>query len=80
MIYETVVDTLQTDPVLLDVPGLRDRGTVFIDQRPVGVLSRTEQIFSLPLQVSPGQRLTIVVENQGRICYGPELADRKGKK
>ena len=30
----------------------------------------------MPLQVSPGQTLTIVVENQGRVCYGPELADR----
>ena len=39
---------------------------------------RTEEIFSLPLQVQPGQRLTIVVENQGRICFGKELADRKG--
>ena len=32
----------------------------------------------MPLQVLPGQRLTIVVENQGRICFGAELADRKG--
>ena len=39
---------------------------------------RMEKIFSLPLQVQPGQSLTIVVENQGRICYGAELADRKG--
>ena len=39
---------------------------------------RTEEIFSLPLQVQAGQSLTIVVENQGRICFGAELADRKG--
>ena len=30
------------------------------------------------MQILPGQTLSIVVENQGRICYGPELADRKG--
>ena len=39
---------------------------------------RMEEIFSLPLQVQPGQSLTIVVENQGRICFGADLADRKG--
>ena len=78
MVYDTEVAGLHTDPVLLNIPGLRDRGTVFVDQKPVGVLSRREQIFSLPLQVLPGQKLSIVVENQGRICYGPELADRKG--
>ena len=37
---------------------------------------RSEEIYSMPLQISQGQTLTIVVENQGRICYGPEIADR----
>ena len=93
MVYETKVSSLQTDPVLLSVPGLRDRATVFVDSKPAGVLSRflfkldsicyriylrSEEIYSLPLQISPGQALTIVVENQGRICYGPEIADRFG--
>ena len=41
-------------------------------------LFRTEEIYKIPLQILPGQTLSIVVENQGRICYGPELADRKG--
>ena len=40
MVYETEVSSLQPDPVLLSVPGLRDRGTVFVDSKPVGVLSR----------------------------------------
>jgi len=78
MMYETHIPTLQTDPVLLNIPGIRDRGTVFINERPVGVLSRSEQIFSLPLQVMPGDKLSIVVENQGRICFGSDLADQKG--
>ncbi len=92
MVYETEVSSLQPDPVLLSVPGLRDRGTVFVDSKPVGVLSRfsvvnwiigisriylrSEEIYSLPLQITAGQTLSIVVENQGRICYGPEIADR----
>ena len=57
---------------------MRDRGYVFVDDQPSGVLSRSEQIFSLPLQVLPGQKVSIVVENQGRICYGSNLADMKG--
>ena len=40
MVYETKVSSLQTDPVLLSVPGLRDRATVFVDSKPAGVLSR----------------------------------------
>ena len=40
MVYETEIGSLQPDPVLLSVPGLRDRGTVFVDSKPVGVLSR----------------------------------------
>ena len=40
MVYETKVSSLQTDPVLLSVPGLRDRATAFVDSKPAGVLSR----------------------------------------
>jgi len=79
MIYETKIsDHRQTDPVLLSVPGLRDRGYIFLDYHPKGILSRIEDIYSLPLQVLPNQTLSIVVENQGRICFGADLADRKG--
>ena len=78
VMYQTEIPGLQTDPVLLQVEGLGDRGTVFVDEDYVGVLSRSEKIFSLPVQVKPGQQLSVLVENQGRICYGPHLADRKG--
>ena len=41
MIYETKIsDHRQTDPVLLSVPGLRDRGYIFLDYHPKGILSR----------------------------------------
>ena len=40
MIYETKVTGVQSNPVLLSVPGVRDRATVFVDQSPIGVLSR----------------------------------------
>merc|ERR1712113_1174914 len=66
MIYSTEIPKLFTDPALLEVAGLRDRGYVFLDEQPVGILSRSEQIFSLPLQTQVGQKLSIVVENMGR--------------
>ena len=40
VIYETDINDLVTNPVELSVPGLRDRGTVFVDYKPAGVLSR----------------------------------------
>ena len=36
------------------------------------------QIHNVHVQASPRQKLHIVVENQGRICFGSQLADRKG--
>jgi hypothetical protein len=53
------------------------------------VLSREQGVYGLPIQVGPhqpglcpqasaGQRLHLVVESQGRVCFGPDLADSKG--
>jgi len=79
VVYDTELpEHIFPDPVLLSIPGLRDRGYIFLDYRPVGVLSREQAIFSVPLQASPRQKLQIVVENQGRVCFGSQLADRKG--
>ena len=59
----------------------------------MGILSREQGLFELPLQVSvslaehlvipmlqarAGQSLHIVVESQGRVCFGSQLADNKG--
>jgi len=79
VVYETVLgDGPFIDPVLLSVPGLRDRGYVFLGGRPAGVLSREHDIYEVPVQAYAGQKLTIVVENQGRICYGQGITDPKG--
>jgi len=78
MLYETTIPGLFRDPAILKIPGLADRAQIFLDYRFVGLLSREENQFSLPIQTKHGQRLSILVENQGRICYGEKLADRKG--
>lgn len=42
----------------------------FITQKFVGVLSRENAIYSLPLNLGVGSKLQLIVENQGRINYG----------
>merc|ERR1719244_476254 len=78
MLYETVIPGLFRDPAVLQISGLADRAQIYLDSRFVGLLSREENQFDLPMQTRAGQLLTIIVENQGRICYGASLADRKG--
>lgn len=42
-----------------------------------GILSRMYYVDSLPIHIRYKQLLQIVVENQGRICYGPNTNDFK---
>ncbi|MEV7416548.1 beta-galactosidase [Streptomyces sp. NPDC089919] len=63
----------------LRVDGLADRAQVFLDGRPLGVLERDRPEEALTVRVPEGGAvLDLLVENMGRINYGPLLADRKG--
>ncbi|XP_075226343.1 ectoderm-expressed 3 [Lycorma delicatula] len=66
------------DPSQLYVPGIRDRAIVFINQVPVGILSRFRNIFSIPLKAHSGDTLSLLVENEGHINYGTYINDTKG--
>ncbi len=58
---------------------LRDRALVFVDGALHGVLEREFPERALSLEVpAGGAALDILVENMGRVNYGPELLDRKG--
>ncbi|MFF4935059.1 beta-galactosidase [Streptomyces griseofuscus] len=58
---------------------VHDRAQVFVDGQPVGTLERESQENALTLRSpAPGARLSILVENQGRVNYGPRLKDWKG--
>lgn len=46
----------------------------FIFKVPVGILSREDQISELTISILENQVLSILVENQGHICYGPYMA------
>lgn len=77
VLYETDLPTLTRDPSNLVINEIHDRGQVFIDGRFVGVLSRENNISSLPINSKRGKKLQILVENQGRIGSGVNF-DFKG--
>lgn len=77
VLYEADLPKFTRDPSNIYVNELRDRAQVFIDGRFVGVLSRENNIYSLPVSAGYGKRIQIFVENQGRINF-QENFDLKG--
>lgn len=62
----------------LHVQDVHDRAQVFLDGRLIGTIERWDQkpiIVDIPAQ---GATLDILVENMGRVNYGPRLKDPKG--
>ncbi|SDL60618.1 glycoside hydrolase family 35 protein [Microbacterium azadirachtae] len=63
---------------VLSVDVLHDRAVVFLDGERLGVLERDgERSLVLPADGGSGL-LTLVVESQGRVNYGPHTGERKG--
>jgi beta-galactosidase len=63
---------------ILKIAGLADFALVFIDGKRVGILDRRLAQDSLELAVAAGShRLDILVENLGRINFGPNLLKNK---
>ncbi|WP_243399376.1 glycoside hydrolase family 35 protein [Cryobacterium zongtaii] len=61
---------------VLSFAEVRDRAQVFVDGNPVGVLHRDHHDRSISLP--PGERLDLLVEDQGRVNYGPRIGEDKG--
>ncbi|GAA3598056.1 glycoside hydrolase family 35 protein [Kribbella ginsengisoli] len=74
-IYRTELDV--EGPALLEVGEVRDRAQVFLDGHPVGVLERENHDRAILLPHGRG-RLELVVEDQGRVNYGPRIGEPKG--
>lgn len=70
ILYETILPKTSRDPALLKLAELRDRAYVYVNRQFVGILSRENKIYSLPISLTMGSELQIVVENEGRINYG----------
>ncbi|MCH5199056.1 MAG: beta-galactosidase, partial [Oscillospiraceae bacterium] len=58
---------------------VHDRAYIFVDGEYCGRYYRNDEKQKLNIKIpSGGAELTILVENMGRVNYGPELADKKG--
>ena len=65
-------------PSVLSIDEVRDRAQVFLDGRNLGVLARDHRDRSLTLPGPAEGRLDILVEDLGRVDYGPRLGEPKG--
>ncbi|TDD53298.1 beta-galactosidase [Kribbella antibiotica] len=74
-LYRTSLD-LEGSPIL-QLGEVRDRAQVFLDGDPVGVLSRADHDRAITLPRGRG-RLDLIVEDQGRVNYGPRIGEPKG--
>lgn len=59
----------------LDVSDVHDYATVMADGRPLGTLDRRLSQHELPVDLTSGDTLDILVENMGRINIDPGMAD-----
>ncbi|MFF3248136.1 beta galactosidase jelly roll domain-containing protein, partial [Streptomyces sp. NPDC002870] len=77
VLYETVLSA--PGPALLEFEQVCDRAQIFLDGQPVGVLERENHERALAFTVPHADTvLSVLVENQGRVNYGPGIHDRKG--
>lgn len=59
----------------LEIPGLRDYATIYVDGEKVGELNRYYKNYSMDIEIPFNATLEILVENMGRINYGPEIVN-----
>ncbi|PZE63850.1 beta-galactosidase family protein [Curtobacterium sp. MCBD17_021] len=76
VLYRTEVD-LPEGGVLTVAEEVRDRVLVSLDGRPVGVLEREHHDRAIALPPATGL-LELLVEDQGRVDYGPRIGEPKG--
>ncbi|MCA0757694.1 beta-galactosidase [Paenibacillus sp. N4] len=78
IVYSTRISGPRTE-MKLNIQEVRDRAMVFVDGAYQGVIERwnpaSEVKFAIPKE---GVALTLLVENMGRVNYGPYLKDPKG--
>ncbi len=74
----TLTGPSETRPLILE--HVHDRALVYLDGKLVGIRERTGRMdeITVPLQKDVMTKLDILVENRGRINYGPKLFDKKG--
>lgn len=61
----------------LEIPGLRDYATIYVNGEKAGELNRYYKNYSMDIEIPFNASLEILVENMGRINYGPEIVNNK---
>ncbi len=78
VLYRTALDGPTRGTI--EVPGLHDYATVYLDGQYITTLDRTKNQYTIALPETdlPSKQLDIFVEGMGRINYGREMTDPKG--
>ncbi|WP_431277929.1 beta-galactosidase [Leifsonia poae] len=75
VVYQTEID--MPEPAVLHLGEVRDRAQVLVNGCRIGTLHRDHHDRAITLAPSRGT-LTVLVEDQGRVDYGPRLGEPKG--
>lgn len=75
-LYRAQIDC--AGPAIFEVEEVRDRAQVFLDRAGVGVLARDHHDRALALPAEARGTLDLLVEDQGRVDYGPRIGEAKG--
>jgi beta-galactosidase len=78
ILYRTHISGPRPEAMLI-AHEVRDRAQVFVDGQPIGVLERETGDEAVSFEIPPqGVTLDLLIENMGRVNFGPGLIDRKG--
>lgn len=77
VLYRTTLPQDCSNSTPISLRGVHDRAYVSVDGVPQGILSR-DHVTTLSVQGKAGASLDILVENMGRVNYGPNIRDFKG--
>ena len=78
IVYETFISGPREEKELI-IQDCHDRAHVFINDEMIGIVERTDPSSTVQFAVpEEGVKLKLLVENMGRINYGPYLNDKKG--
>lgn len=79
VLYRTSVQASWTGPCTLSIPNsVRDIGKVFVNQAYIGDVVRETSDNLYLGSCRRGDKIDIIVESKGRICYGSFINDSKG--
>lgn len=78
LVLYTATATIPAEAGPLRVLGLHDRATIMVDGSHIGTLEHETETVVLPESIRGTVQIDVIVENLGRINYGPRLGEGKG--